>query len=289
VPAGGGQVVVGAGSYVCSQPIVIDRDNVTLRGEGHGTILKLADGANTPLLVIGDTAASPAVTIRGIVVSDLYLDGNRVAQPDECWSGPCAGPNFRPIRNNTITIRRAEGVIVERIVTKNARSGGLVVERGSENITVRDFESYGHTFDGLAAYITTASRFTGLYVHDNDAAGLSFDDEFDSNIVSDAIISDNAKVGVFMRFSHDNQFSNLSIMRSGEHGVFIAHVDDATTAATGNSFTGLMVGDSAEWAVFVANDTNNNTLISGAQYFGNGSGCVSFPVDEVIEVGTICR
>jgi len=40
--------------------------------------------------------------------------------------------------------------------------------------------SYGHVFDGLAAYLTEDSTFTDLALHDNAAAGLSFDDDFDN-------------------------------------------------------------------------------------------------------------
>jgi hypothetical protein len=71
---------------------------------------------------------------------------------------------------------RVEGVGVE-----NARSGGLVVEMGSRRVTVRDFSASNSQFDGLAGYDTEDSLFTGLDLHDNLAAGLSFDNDFDHN------------------------------------------------------------------------------------------------------------
>lgn len=290
LPASGGEVVVAAGTYVCDEPVVIAADNVRLRGSGPATLLTLSDGANTPLLIVGDITATPAVTHHHVVVSDLQLDGNGGAQPDECWGGPCTGGYFLPIRNNTLTVRGSTDVLIERVVAHDAASGGLVVELGSRRIEVRGFESYDHKFDGLAAYLTEESIFTGLHLHDNGAAGLSFDDEFNSNIISDVVIADNAKVGLFMRFSQDNLFSDMQVMRSGEHGMFIAHVDGAANAATGNSFDGIVITDSAQWGVFVANDTNVDNLIVGIQYASNTDGCLFEPSAGLVEVvGYVCR
>ncbi len=291
LPSSGGEVVVAAGTYVCDEPIVIAANNVWLRGSGPATLLTLSDGANAPLLIVGDIAATPAVTHHHVVVSDLQLDGNGVAQTHECWGGPCDGEHS-PIRNNTLTIRGAADVLIERVVAHDSASGGLVVELVSRRIEVRDFEAYGHKFDGLAAYLTEESIFTGLYLHDNGAAGLSFDTQFNSNIISDVVIADNAKVGLFMRSARDNLFSEMQIIRSGEHGMFIAHDDvvGAAAAAIGNSFDGIMISDSAEWGVFVANDTNVDNLIVGIQYANNTDGCLFEPsVGFVTVVADICR
>ena len=290
LPTSGGEVLVAAGTFVCDQPIVIAANHARLRGSGPSTIITLSDGANTPLLIVGDITATPAVTHHHIVVSDMMLDGNSAAQPDECWGGPCTGGYFLLIRNNTLTVRGATDVLVERIVARDAASGGLVVELGSKRVVVRDFESYDHVFDGLAAYLTEESVFTGLYLHDNGAAGLSFDDEFNNNIISDVVITDTGSVGLFMRYSRDNMFSDMQILRSGEHGIFIAHVSGASDAATGNSFNGVVVADSAEWGIFIANDTNVDNLIVGIQYVNNPDGCLFEPIVGLVTVvGEVCR
>lgn len=290
LPVSGGQVVVASGTYVCDEPIVIAADNVRLRGSGPATLLTLSDGANSPLLIVGDISAEPAITHHHVVVSDLQLDGNGAAQPDECWGGPCDGVHFLPIRNNTLTVRRCTDVLIERVVAHNAASGGLVLERETERIAVHDFESYGHVFDGLAAYLTEESILTGLYLHDNGAAGLSVDTEFNSNVISDVVMADNAKVGLFMRWSQDNLLSDMQIIRSGEHGMFIAHDESAATAATGNSFNGIMISDSAQWGVYVANDTNVDNLIAGIQYSNNTDGCMFEPSGGLVTVvGEVCR
>jgi len=121
LPASGGQVVIQAGTYTCSQAIVIDRDNVDLRGQGPPTVLRLADHANLPLLVLGQTLDEPLITRSNIRISDLTLDGNRENQDFECYDGDCG---TYPIRNNGITLRRVSDVLVERVTVTRGQVGG---------------------------------------------------------------------------------------------------------------------------------------------------------------------
>ena len=243
----------------------------------------------TPLLIVGDTSDPPAVVHHHVVVSNMHLDGNSATQPDECWGGPCDGANFRPIRNNTLTIRRATDVLIEDVIASDARSGGLVVERDSRRITVRGFESFGHVFDGLAAYQTEDSTFTDLTLHDNAAAGLSFDDDFDNNLVSDVVITGSGTNGIFMRNSHDNVFTDMQIRGSTEHGVFIAQIDsDTSTGATGNMFVGLLIEGSGADGIHIANPSNVNNIIDDVQYADNTGQCLAEGAPVVIGEN-ICR
>src|SRR6185295_19278469 len=274
LPTEGGQVLIQAGTYTCQIPLVIDRDNVELHGEGPATVLRLADGANAPVLIVGQTIPVPTATRHNIVVSDLAIDGNRAKQTFECLGGDCTVSN--PLRNNAITLRRVTDARIERVAVHSARSGGLVSELTCRRLTIRDFTSFDNHFDGLAGYETEDSVFSGLYLHDNLAAGFSFDIAFSNNIISDTVIASNAKVGIFMRDSRDNVFKGLQIRNSGEHGVFLAQVDtDATKPAAGNIFVALMVSDSQGAGVRV-NDLScvNNSIVS-SQFVGNSGGCVS--------------
>ena len=124
-PPEGATIVLSPGTYTCSEPVVLDRDNLTLRGTGPSTILRLANGANAPVVVIGQTQTPPAVR-RNIRLSDLTIDGNRQNQTFECYLGPCSAQN--PLRNNGITLRHVEDVVVEKVYAKSARSGGMVTE-----------------------------------------------------------------------------------------------------------------------------------------------------------------
>lgn len=289
LPAAGGEVIITAGTYVCSAPIVIDRDNVFLHGEGPATILRLANAANAPVLILGQAVPIPSVMRRNINVSDLVIDGNRANQTSECFSGLC-GPDH-PLRNNGISVRRCEDCRVERVTVFSARSGGLVAELGSRRLAVRDYTGFDNHFDGLAAYETEDSSFSGINVHSNLAAGLSFDIQFNNNRVSDAVLANNGTVGVFMRDSRNNSFTNVHVRDSGQHGIFLAQVDtDSTKPATGNTFTAIVVTGSAG-AGLRANDASCvNNLVVGSQLSENAGGCIGEAVPGLVQVvGTICR
>jgi len=302
LPASGGQVVIQAGTYTCPTSIVIDRDNVDLRGQGPSTVLRLADHANLPLLVLGQTLDEPLITRGNIQVSNLTLDGNRENQDFECYNGDC---NDYPIRNNGITLRRVSDVLVERVTVTGARSGGLVAERHCRRVMVREFTAVDSFLDGLAAYRTEDSTFIGLHLYNNCAAGLSFDLDFNNNIISHVVVlrddqrlcdpddseMEDGTVGIFMRDARDNIFHGIQIRNSREFGIFLAENPEvADSAATGNTFSAVVVSGSG-YDGLRANDASVvDTLVVGSQFVENTGACISEAVSgQVEESGNICR
>src|SRR5450756_142754 len=59
LPANGGEVVLPPGTFSIRQPIVLRRDFQTLRGSGAATVLRLADDANCPVLILGEPVNTP--------------------------------------------------------------------------------------------------------------------------------------------------------------------------------------------------------------------------------------
>lgn len=286
LPVSGGQVQLLAQTYTCSAAIVIARDNVVLRGMGPATVLRLADGANAPVVVIGASEPVPAVTHRNVGVFDLSIDGNRTNQAFECQGGPCSVSN--PLRNNGITIRRAEDVTVANVAVTGARSGGLVAELVVRRVTVNGFTASDSFFDGLAGYQTEDSVFDRLYLHDNRGAGLSFDIGFNHNLVSNTVIENEGDVGVFMRDSRDNIFHGVQIRNSKSFGLFLAQVDiDTTKPASGNSFIALVVASSGGAGLRVNDASCVNNSVVGAQFIGNSGGGISEATPGMVQAVAI--
>jgi len=283
LPPQGGRVMLGAGTFVISEPLVMDRDHVELAGDQELTILKLADRVDVPLLVVGDMTTPPARQVSGVVVRKLVLDGNRLAQEHECHGGACDQGGLSHIRNNALTIRGAEDVRIEHVTARAARSGGVVLEKGCRRIHISDFTAHDNHFDGLAAYETEDSFFTRLYLHRNEAAGISADIRFDRNIISHALLEKNGSQGIFMRDSNFNNFSRLTIRDNGQQGVFIAQADDAQhTPCTGNVFSELTVTGS-KGAGLRVNDLScvANTLVRSL-FKANAQGGVSEAGERLI-------
>jgi hypothetical protein len=78
--ANGGEVVLPAGTIEVRRPIVLQRDHQTLRGSGNATVLRLADGANCPVIILGEPVNHPQATVKDLRISDLFIDGNRRQQ-----------------------------------------------------------------------------------------------------------------------------------------------------------------------------------------------------------------
>lgn len=281
LPAAGGAVLVKAGVYACDESIVIDRDSVTLRGTGPATMLKLGNEVNRPVLVLGQTIANPTTTRSDIRVADLSIDGNRAQQSFQCSTSDCVGGDY--LRNNGVSLRRVSDAVVEDVSVENARSGGLVAEMGSRRVTVRNFTASNGEFDGLAGYNTEDSLFTGLYLHDNEKAGLSLDTDFDHNTISDSTLTGNGSVGVFMRHASDNLFTDIRIRDSFEFGVFLAENNETFGPALGNTFTGMVVSGSGAvgapanvgFGMRVADASCTDNVVVASQFVGNRDGGIS--------------
>lgn len=289
LPAEGGEVTIPPGTYICTKPIVLDKSRIKLRGSGPATLLKLADGANAPVIVMGSTENVPSKAVKHLVISDLMIDGNRANQQSECMGGPCS-EEF-PLRNNGISIRRCDMCKVESVTVFGAISGGLVTELGSRNLVVRDYTAFDNEFDGLAGYETEDSTFTGITLYNNKAAGISTDIKFNNNKFYDVTINDSKSVGIFMRDSLDNSFTNLHIRNSAQHGIYIAQVNtDPTTAATGNTFSSVVITGSGGMGVRVNDASCVNNMMVGTQFVDNKEGCFSEAHSGLVEnVGVICR
>jgi len=289
LPAMGGEVIIPAGKYTCSTPIILDRDNIIVRGEGAGTLLRVADKANIPVFVMGQASHPPTTTRRYIQVKNLHIDGNRLNQTSECMGGACS-EQF-PLRNNGITIRRCEDCVVDNVTVYGAISGGLVTELKCDRLMIRDYTSYDNEFDGFAGYETENSTFSGINLYNNKGAGISADIHFDNNKFSDVTITNTQTVGIFMRDSSNNSFTNVHIRNSKEHGIFLAQVDkEINTPAAGNTFNSLVISDSGGYGILISDASCINNLFVASQYIDNKKGCYGEAASNLIEgVGAICR
>jgi parallel beta helix pectate lyase-like protein len=135
-----------------------------------GEIIEMAPNTNSPAIVIGDSKTQePSFRVYGITLKNVTIIGNEHQQTSE-YHAPLPF-----LRNNGITIRGASNVIVENVTVIGARSGGIVLEKGCENIVVRNSAFIANHFDGVAACETKNSLFYNLVVAHNRYAGISLD------------------------------------------------------------------------------------------------------------------
>jgi hypothetical protein len=217
------------------------------------------------VIILG--APTLRLAIGHLHLADLVIDGNRAHQRAEFWRTAADGSE---INNNGVDVRDTTDALIERVVCCRCRSGGLVSSAGTRRLTVRDFTAFDNQFDGLACYLTEESRFTGLFIHDNLAAGISLDLAFNHNIIDKAVLSGN-DLDVFMRDSRDNVFSGLTIRQNRRHGIFMAQAGASTktgwqlcpgTECTGNRFGDLQISDCGRKPFLVNDASCTNNLFS---------------------------
>jgi hypothetical protein len=273
----GGEVVLCSGQYLIREPIQLRQDSQTLRGCGALTVLSLADGANCPVVVLGSLSANAKNPTKGLRLADLCIDGNRKNQPKEIWRFL---PEGAGVYNNGVDVWGAADAMVAGVVCSHCRSGGMVVSARTRRLTVQDYTAFDNQFDGLACYQTEDSHFSHLNLHDNLAAGISLDLNFNNNVIQDAVLSGD-DLGIFMRQSCNNVFDRVTIKQSCHHGVFMAETAVQTAAGwqlspgtqcTGNTFSNLLVTHCAGKA-FLVNDAgcSHNTIYDG-QFLDNAQG-----------------
>jgi parallel beta-helix repeat protein len=267
-----GEVILSPGVYEISRPLMLRHDYETLRGSGPSTILHLANGADCPVVILGPPMSQTKHRAAHLLLADLLIDGNRKNQKIELWKKAGDGAEFN---NNGVQIWNAADVGVEHVTCCRCRSGGLVTAE-VRRLKVSDFDSFDNQFDGLACYQTEESRFGGLRLHDNLAAGISLDLDFNDNLITNAVLADN-DLGIFMRDSRNNSFKSLIISKSHRHGIFMAQAAAPSTECIGNSFDSLMVNDCGGKAFQVNDASCTNNVISGACFLHNFLGGLSQP------------
>lgn len=278
-----------AGIIAVREPIVLHRDRQVLRGSGSKTILWLADGANCPVIILGEPVNCPSTVVTRLAVSDLSIDGNRLRQTRELWRLQGDGTE---IRNNGITAQGVENSAVESVTITRCRSGGLVTSRKVRHLIVRGLESSENEYDGLACYETEDSVFANLSLHDNLGAGLSLDWMFNHNCVRNARLVNN-DLGIFMRASHNNEFIDVAVIRSHHYGVFMAdaaqspanRLDSASAfGCTHNMFDDLVVSECGGAAFRVNDVTCTDNVIRQPTFAGNLQGNLSLPRGELVTI-----
>jgi hypothetical protein len=270
LPRSGGEVVLSAGDFRISRPVVLWRDNQILCGEGPATVLRLTDDADCPVIIMGEPVNRPTRTVRHLMVSGLAIDGNRLHQQSELWQPDGDGSE---IRNNGITVQDVSDSAVFNVTCAHCRSGGMVTTLGVERLRVLNFEAFDNEFDGLACYLTVDCRFENLNLHDNRSAGISADLDFDHNRVRNAVLTGN-DLGVFMRSSRNNRFESVAIRQSRHFGVFIAQADIETpqgwrpvahTECTGNQFVHLVTAGCGDEAFHINDATCTGNVVMAGQ------------------------
>jgi hypothetical protein len=279
MPQEGGTVYVRAGLYVINRGVHIKRSNVTILGE-MGALVRLGDGVNQPVFLIGSDAQTPSTYIENIKISNLEIDGNMANQdrendPARIW-----------IRNNGIDVRMVNNLRIADVNIHDARSGGVVVSWGCRQIFISDSYFHNNFFDGIALYDSENINVINFMCFNNGSAGLSLDNELSDVLFDNGIIESNGDVGIFARNSEDIGFHDLMIADNQNHGCFLSHETIGTgTGVTRLYFDGCSFLDNAGYGFWLASPASEspNNAVTGCLFSGNTTGAINLDAGALLD------
>ncbi len=207
-------VCLAAGEYTLQRLLSIRRDGLVLRGQGPSTVLRMRDGVQQPLLVIGDYEnEEPAQAIHGVAVEDLQLVGGK------------AEHEFMPERpylsNSAVVVRGGRDIRLSGLQASHCRSACLLSERDTQGLSITDSDVSGAAWDGVSFNRSARVTMRGNHVHDNAAAGITTEHLEDSDI-RDNVLERNGSQGLYLSDSRGNRFIGNRFAGNARAGVFLA-------------------------------------------------------------------
>lgn len=218
LPASGGEVFLSAGTYVLDtasgnvetfpdgspipSAVVINKNNVVLRGAGSQTILQLAPGVKMRTI---------SITASNVTIKDLVIDGNKNQRDGSVpWPG---------------------GDVVDALLYGNANA---------VNITIENVESRNGVEDGIGFWKSRNVTVENSYSHDNGTptaggAGISLSGVIESTAVNNRV-ENNTATGIWSSFDANNiTITNNTIIGNRGGGITIGGGTSADGLGPNNS------------------------------------------------------
>jgi parallel beta-helix repeat protein len=208
--------------------------NVTLRGSGPSTVIRLVDVAPSMLTRAGiirakdDSRTGVGQRVQHVTIEDFVVDGNRDHQApgsDEKKFGFYAEGDF-------ITFRR--------LVAKNCAGYGFDPHAHSDsiastNVLIEDCEAYGNLVDGFAIDMLSESTIRRSYAHDNGRHGFNLVTGTRSVTLTDCRALRNGATGlVAQNGTHDVLIQACEVADNALQGIYLRDADGTTVL--GNTF-----------------------------------------------------
>src|SRR5262249_61607017 len=166
IAAGGrrGTLRRGEGEFPLARLVAIEHDGLALRGQGPSTVLRLAAGTASAVVVLGDyTHETPQRPISNVTVEKL-----RVVGAVDGGSEFLAGHSF--LSNSGIVIRGGRRIAIRDVEVTACRSACILTEHDSRDVSIERTSASGSVWDGISLNRTANARLVGNTIRGNTAA-----------------------------------------------------------------------------------------------------------------------
>jgi hypothetical protein len=272
LPPNGGKVLLMEGTYDIDSSVLINKSSVFLEGMGYGTILRLAEGANTSVIKVGNEGESDIYDSK---IKNLAIDGNSAQQTGTSHGIFCDRKNWYTEINNVKVVNALTDCINVFNTADGLGSGVNICNcrlytagRDGINCTdhhalnVRDTIIGGYNQicigrDGIRVTSANSHVFRRVAIMEAagnaiflDASGNGLMDRIDvgscdkgfhfngggsdyNQIIAGSI--EDCRISLFLNWSFNNQFYNLLLPYTKRDGIQLISSDR-------NRFNGLELG-----------------------------------------------
>ena len=240
LPASGGEIIILDGTYNIAAKINVNKNNVSIKGNGNSTILKR----------MWDSSSEEGVitlnSVEGCRVQNLQIDGNKA----NCTSSNNYGIYLYSSNNNTITGN----------ICKNAQIGISLYSSSNEN-TITGNTCNNNSDNGIHLYSSNNNNtITGNTCNNNATNGV-FLFSSSNNTVTGNTCNNNVYNGVHLNSSNNNNTitGNTCIRGTGQTSDYVSYQHNTIIlSGQGNNYNLISSNNCMGKAVVVEGGTGNS-------------------------------
>ena len=238
----GGEVVLLDGLYNLASAILINKDNVTLSGNGANTKIVRAFNDDE----YDDQQGLVVINASGCVIRNLYFDGVKGTYTSNTAINLYSGNNCT-IADNTVVNSSCDGILVngdyltiDNNIINACDGNGLYLYKGNKHVATNN-KITGSGLYGIYVYnvkdatvsnnISTGNTDSGIKVYWSDRTTYTGN-----------VLNNNNQCGLYLTRGKANVISGNAFVDNNHYGVYILS-DASYTVVMGNSFVDNTSGD----------------------------------------------
>ncbi len=242
LPADGGEIIILDGTYNITAKINLNKNNVTISGNGNSTILKRMYNSGSTEGVITLTSANYCK------IKDLQIDGNKATYTSSKNYGIQLASNSN---NNTVA---------GNTCNNNSNNGIYLVSSSTNTITGNTCNDNNY---GIRLTSSSNNTITGNTCNNNATIGISLNSSSNNNTITGNTCNNNNAYGIYLVSSSTNTITGNTCNNNATIGIYL--VSSSTNTITGNICSNNTYGISL-------NSSSNNTVTGNTCNDNNDSG-----------------
>jgi len=208
------RVCLGAGEFRLERFLSLTGDGVTLRGEGPSTVLRLAEGVESPVVVVGDHGKEvPRRATSNVTIERLRIVGGGPG-------GRELHPEYPYLTNSAVVVRAGRGIIVRDLDVTACRSACILTEHESRDVRIEGNRVGDSVWDGISLNRTARARVAENVILGNGAAGITTE-HLEDSVIERNVVRANKTHGLYLSDSYRNTVVGNRFVDNVLSGVFL--------------------------------------------------------------------